>query len=550
MSTSLAVNLLGGAALRASMLAWGHYQDAHTSLRFEDVDYSVFTDAARLVVRGCPLQKALAVDAADAMIEENAYGPNLPCARGMVPIIARFVLQQDPRSWSSEEQEKAAQDTAFRWALFVYKLLGPLLKTLSSLGDPYARPTYRYTPFLAVLLSPIYSIRAAPRDLGKCFFLIADLACGVLMWQLVQGRRRTRVSAKYAARIVSLLWFFNPMPMQIAARGSAESILGFLVLLFLYLFLQNNPELPPEGLAAAQDQLAKAHGAAQDHDPRPVAEAAEPLSEWSLTGLAAPIVLAIAVHFKIYPIVYAAPIVAHLFASTGGAKLPIIRFTIVAGFAFAIINLVAYGLWGTPFIEHSFLYHIHRKDHRHNFSAFFLPTYLSTVPSTSGQIAGNALSKLLPAEILTLLTSPLASFVPQLLLVAYLGFSIGSKDLVAAFFAQTMAFVHWNKVITSQYFLWYLWLLPVLLPDLDFGVLNGLVTLGGWISSQALWLSQAYLLENKAQDNYLRVWLAGLVFLTVQAWVLVSCVKAWGRVRLQDAAMTQMTAAKAASSVQ
>jgi GPI mannosyltransferase 1 subunit M len=130
------------------------------------------------------------------------------------------------------------------------------------------------------------------------------------------------------------------------------------------------------------------------------------------------------------------------------------------------------------------------------------------------------------------LSSPIVSFGPQLLLTAALGFSLGGFDLVAAFFAQTMAFVHWNKVITSQYFLWYLWLLPVLLPTLQFkSTAKAGLTLAVWIGSQALWLSQAYLLENKAQDTYLRVWLAGLVFLGAQAWVLATVIQAWGRGR-------------------
>lgn len=191
--------------------------------------------------------------------------------------------------------------------------------------------------------------------------------------------------------------------------------------------------------------------------------------------------------------------------------------------------------WGQPYIEHGFLYHLSRKDHRHNFSAYFLPTYLGTVPTSMGELGltSDHLSFVLPDGVLNLLQSPLVSFVPQLLLVATLGFSLGTKDVVAAMFAQTMAFVHWNKVITSQYFLWYLWLLPVLLPNLDFGnITSAWATLAVWVGSQALWLSQAYLLENLAQHNYVRVWLAGLSFLAAQSWVLVAVIAAWGRARL------------------
>ena len=353
MSTSLGVSLLGGAALRIGMLAWGHYQDTYlgSSLRFEDIDYSVFSDASRLLVTGCPLTRALKVDVEDALLEKDAYGPELSCALGVVPIMARFVLQNDPRTWSQEEIVRASQDFAFRVALLIYKIIGPILKPLAALGDPFARPTYRYTPALAALLSPTY-LFGLPRDYGKFIFLAADLLCGVLMWKLVQGRRRI-LSSSTTSRLVSALWFFNPMPAQIAARGSAESVLGLLVLLFLYLFLQSNPELPPEGLEAAQAQVDKAYRAydgvqagddADGVEEHLVSEAAPEIGDWSISGLAAPIVLAAAVHFKLFPIIYAAPVVAHLYITSGRRISSIVRWGLVAGTSLFLFNFTAWCL--------------------------------------------------------------------------------------------------------------------------------------------------------------------------------------------------------------
>ena len=187
-----------------------------------------------------------------------------------------------------------------------------------------------------------------------------------------------------------------------------------------------------------------------------------------------------------------------------------------------------------------------RQDHRHNFSAYFLPTYLSTVAAPSGEIGGDELSRVLAPWLLNLLQSPLTSFIPQLALVAYVGFSLGAKDIVAAFFAQTFIFVHWNKVITSQYFTWYLWLLPILLPTLAFrSTASGAATLFVWVASQALWLSQAYLLELTAQDTFLSTWAASIAFLASQTWVLVALLDAWSNARIDYAETRSLAAAVA-----
>lgn len=100
--------------------------------------------------------------------------------------------------------------------------------------------------------------------------------------------------------------------------------------------------------------------------------------------------------------------------------------------------------WGYPFLYESYLYHVHRLDHRHNFSPYFYLIYL-TYPTHQD-----------PAEALmfwrTLARSPLTSFVPQMALTLGAGVLFGrqKKDMVFAWFVQTFVFVIMNKVCTSQ----------------------------------------------------------------------------------------------------
>lgn len=99
--------------------------------------------------------------------------------------------------------------------------------------------------------------------------------------------------------------------------------------------------------------------------------------------------------------------------------------------------------WGQPFLQESYLYHLTRLDHRHNFSPYFYLVYL-TYPSASSA----------PEPVLwkRLLRSPLTSFVPQMTLALGSGLLLGRRieNLVFTWFVQTFVFVIFNKVCTSQ----------------------------------------------------------------------------------------------------
>lgn len=68
--------------------------------------------------------------------------------------------------------------------------------------------------------------------------------------------------------------------------------------------------------------------------------------------------------------------------------------------------------------------------------------------------------------------------------------------------------------------MWFLALIPPIMPQLNLTPVRGIVLVGSWVLAQALWLGMAYRLELLAQDAYLAVWAAGIGLFGVSVWVL------------------------------
>jgi len=89
--------------------------------------------------------------------------------------------------------------------------------------------------------------------------------------------------------------------------------------------------------------------------------------------------------------------------------------------------------------------------------------------------------------------------------------------------AQTFAFVTFNKVCTSQYFLWYMIFLPIYLPTSSFvrRPKLGAAALVSWVAAQGAWLQQAYGLEFLGRSTFFPgLWGAGAGFFVVNCWIL------------------------------
>ena len=101
---------------------------------------------------------------------------------------------------------------------------------------------------------------------------------------------------------------------------------------------------------------------------------------------------------------------------------------------FTALNLLMYTIYSGPFLTHTFVHHLTRVDHRHNFSPYNILLYQSSSSPKTGRF---------PFESL--------AFGPQLALSAFLiPICLSKKDLPGAMLAQTFAFVSFNKVCTSQ----------------------------------------------------------------------------------------------------
>ncbi|KAJ2759401.1 GPI mannosyltransferase 1 [Coemansia nantahalensis] len=397
------------------MLVYGLWQDAHMTVKYTDIDYSVFTDASRSVWEG---------------------------------------------------------------------------------GSPYERSTYRYTPVLAWLLTP--NIWLHP-TWGKWLFVACDCLVGALIARIVRARGASDGSAAaYAA-----LWLLNPQVANISTRGSAESVVCAAVVATLYAFQRRRV----------------VWGSA-------------------LFGLS--------VHLKIYPAIYAVPLLCVLDNSafggggSSGRSLPQptarsrlvalfnvhrITFAAVSGATFLALTAAMYGIYGYEFLDETYLYHVTRRDHRHNYSAWFLPIYLTFAS---------------PASV----AMGLLTFLPQVATVAVLGLAFG-RDLYFAAFAQTFAFVAYNKVCTAQYFMWYICLLPVVWPHSAIRLVpRGLLLVAAWIGPQALYLQQAYRLEFLGENSFALLWAAGALIFVANCWILNQIISNQQIVPLFSASTPQAEAKK------
>ena len=101
---------------------------------------------------------------------------------------------------------------------------------------------------------------------------------------------------------------------------------------------------------------------------------------------------------------------------------------------------------------------------------------------------------------------------PQAILLLYVSLGIAPYDLSLALFVQTFLFVAHNKVITAQYFTWYLCLLPLCSGRIQWNSTRMKLSLAYLGVSVVAWLGSAFCLEMQGKAIHLFVWMASVNF--------------------------------------
>ena len=400
--------------------------------------------------------------------------------------------------------------------------------------SPFGRTTYRYSPFVAIFLLGNYHT-----FIGKISFITGDIITGWLVQRTLDS-----LGCPEKVRFVStVVWMLNPYTITMSTRGSFESITSALLVAVLHSVLE--------------DQV-----------------------------VIAAILYGIVTHLRIYPIIFSVPFAFFFFGEnkkknvfgvqystrwcgnrrdsrcryslishgSGTKKKPrrygSFSFAVYSASLFVLLAFANYSVYGFDFLEEAFLYHLHRRDIRHNFSPSFHGEYISP---TSTSLGTNWINEIPVTQSHAGLVVQMLGLVPQFATAMLVGMKF-AKNLSFALYAQTVAFVALNRVCTAQYFVWYICLFPIVLPGWtalcsgSHGMSNcaqkakkmqthgdekrrrvslgpGSNNLCRWQVVHVMCLCSAYQLEFHGKAIFGQVWITGILFSFAHASLMANCVK-------------------------
>ena len=100
------------------------------------------------------------------------------------------------------------------------------------------------------------------------------------------------------------------------------------------------------------------------------------------------------------------------------------------------------------------------------------------------------------------------------------------EDPPFCMFLLSYTFVTFNKVCTSQYFIWYLSLLPLLAPGfLHLSIKQIVLPLVGCFFGQGVWFYFAFLLEFQGTNTFFLLWIASVLCFAINIWIMKWCIE-------------------------
>lgn len=348
-----------------------------------------------------------------------------------------------------------------------YKVFSDAAKHVYEGNSPYLRHTYRYSPLIAFLLIPNVYLA----QFGKLLFVVFDILVAIAVKTVVERQFQTHPNASKISTFSALYWIYNPMSVAISTRGNADSLPCFFIILSI-LFLQT--------------------------------DVVNGLLKYLISG----IFLGFSIHLRLYPLALSFPMYLSLgeykinrrtsFSDGIISLLPNkkqIVLTLSCIFTLSALTLFMYYIYGYEFLFETYLYHATRKDTKHNFSILFYYSYL-----TKDNLSFDLVKLLLLFCLVVVL------------FVVSMTFGVNSETLPFALFAETFLLVAFNSVMTSQYFIWFLSLLPLVAHSFEMTASKAVVLFALWLGTQGAWLVYGYILEFLNRDVFLHIWLKSMIF--------------------------------------
>lgn len=454
-----------------------------------------------------------------------------------------------------------------------YKVFTDAARYVTNFESPYKRHTYRYSPLIAILLTPNVLVHDC---FGKILFSVLDILVGYLIRDIVKDlykkykqhvshheiktenlagtlmpstgnkesvekpknkqvrlRRKSKKflknskltkdrkendSVDITADISMCIWLYNPLSIGIATRGNSDSLAGLLVLLVLYCMQ---------------------------------------VKRWYFV---AGFVHGVAVHVRLYPIVYSLTLFMYLsdfsyygteqrkkvqnnckqlgsIEDNGAVKknnksvslcepkrktifkkeylmyvLPNSdQLKLISGclLSLAVLTMFFFLLYGYKFIYEAYIYHLVRSDSRHNFSLYFYLQYLTAGVKSVGMWQKTLV--VLPKIVL--------------LLVLSVRYGLNRYTLNFSVLTQTFIIVIYNTVLTSQYFIWILSVLPLCIWQMNINIRKSVSLFTLWFAAQIAWLLPAYFLEFQGQNTFFLIWLQSVSLFCAHIAILGRLIK-------------------------